>query len=101
MGEQAEYLIDEGFQALAVHQTEGCDGPCQLCEDEEQARRPVVWLEWCPSCKRKHRVSMQPCPSCGVYYVPQPVSENVANSCRRLVGSMECDGCEAYREHLR
>jgi hypothetical protein len=55
------------------------------------------WLEWCPSCKRKHLVEMRLCSSCGIYEVPQPVSDNVANNC---FASYECDGCEAYRGHM-
>ena len=59
-------------------------------------KKEPVWLEWCRSCKRKHYVTMMPCPSCGVYSVPHPVSDAVANACG---GMPECDGCEAYREH--
>ena len=57
----------------------------------------VVWLEYCNWCKRRHRVTMRPCPECGVYLTPQPVSKRVYESCR--AGSPICDGCEAYREH--
>lgn len=60
------------------------------------AVKEPVWLEWCPTCKRKHRTSVRKCPSCFVYLTAQPVSENVP-----CVGSRryECDGCEAYRDH--
>lgn len=62
--------------------------------------KKVVWLEYCQSCKRKHRVTMMPCPSCEGRggQVPQPVSDNVANTCTEGVG--ECEGCETYRDHL-
>ena len=42
---------------------------------------------------------MQPCPSCGVHHTPQPISEKVLN--RIGLNNFECDGCEAYRDHLR
>ena len=58
----------------------------------------MAWLEWCPVCKRKHRVEMGLCSSCGVYDVPRPVSDAVSNAC---YASNQCDGCEAYRDHLR
>ena len=56
-----------------------------------------TWLEYCPVCKRKHYVTPQPCPSCGVYFTPQPKSETVLENCGR---NYECDGCHAYREHM-
>ena len=60
--------------------------------------KPYVWLEWCPYCHRKHRVTMQTCPECGIYPVPQPISDNVANDC---CAPCRCDGCDAYQDHLR
>jgi len=59
-----------------------------------------VWLEYCKSCKRKHYMKMSPCPSCGGRggQFPQPVSDNVAETCNGF--DYECSGCEAYREHL-
>ena len=57
-----------------------------------------VWLEWCPSCERRHYVSPQLCPECHVYSTPQPVYVGVANSCG---ADYACDGCMAYRDHLR
>jgi len=56
----------------------------------------IMWLEYCPSCKHKHYVMMQKCPTCGVYFTPQPVSEVVANHCG---ADYSCDGCVAYRAH--
>jgi ribosomal protein L44E len=56
------------------------------------------WREWCKSCNKHHIVKMQPCPSCGVHETPQPVSDKVYEKCRAYY---ECDGCEAYRDHLR
>ena len=61
-------------------------------------KKTPIWLEYCPSCKRKHRMSYQPCHDCGVYETPQPVSHRVADKCCALA---ICDGCEAYRDHLR
>ena len=55
-----------------------------------------VWLEYCKVCKRKHYMTMKYCPSCNVYMVPMPISDNVVDSCGAYY---ECDGCEAYREH--
>ena len=57
-----------------------------------------VWLEWCPVCKRKHYVTMKPCQDCGIYEVPQPASDTVADDCGAIY---RCDGCEAYQDHLR
>jgi len=54
---------------------------------------------WCTSCKRFHVMKMRSCPSCGVYKTPQPVSESVYEKCHYL--HYECDGCDAYRDHLR
>jgi len=56
----------------------------------------IVWLEYCKSCKRKHRVTMQKCPDCGVHETPQPVSEKVYDMCK---ANYRCDGCEAYLDH--
>ena len=56
------------------------------------------WKEYCNSCKKYHFYSLQPCPDCGVYETPQPVSEKIHEICR---GNYRCDGCEAYLDHLR
>ena len=58
----------------------------------------IVWLEYCLCCKRKHYVTVQKCPTCQVYEVPQPKYDGVSNTCR---ANYDCDGCEAYRDHLR
>jgi len=57
-------------------------------------------LENCKSCGKKHRMIMRPCPSCGGKggYTLQPVSNKVLDNC---YANYECDGCEAYRDHLR
>jgi len=55
-----------------------------------------VWLEYCPFCKRRHRVSMQPCPSCNIYFTPQPISDKVYEQCG---ADYDCEGCIAYRDH--
>ncbi len=60
------------------------------------ARERPVWLEWCPTCDRAHRMTGRPCPRCGVYDVPTPMSDKVAEACNMHA---ECEGCEAYREH--
>jgi len=65
---------------------------------EDTAPRAEAWLQWCPSCQRKHYVTMQECPECRMYAVPRPASSNVADNCG---ASYRCDGCEAYDEHLR
>ena len=57
------------------------------------------WKQYFSQTKKNHIVSMQPCPSCGVYYTPQPISEKVLT--RIGLNNFECDGCEAYRDHLR
>jgi uncharacterized OB-fold protein len=54
-------------------------------------------LIYCNSCGRKHRMSLQLCPECGVYEIMMPSSEKVMDSCH---GIYRCDGCEAYREHM-
>ena len=55
-----------------------------------------VFLEYCSSCGRKHRMTHQPCPTCNTYETPQPVSEKVQETCQ---ADYSCDGCQAYREH--
>ena len=58
-----------------------------------------MWLEDCPKrCGKRHRVSMQKCPECGVYEIPRPVGE-AAYAC--YWAGDRCDGCDAYRDHLR
>ncbi len=42
-------------------------------------------------------MALKPCPSCGVYETPQPKSEKVGENC---CTNYDCDGCEAYRDHL-
>lgn len=60
--------------------------------------KPYRWLEPCKSCGRKHYMAWLPCPSCrGAYSTPQPAFAGVQESCGHIY---ECDGCEAYREHL-
>jgi hypothetical protein len=61
--------------------------------------RLYVWLEWCPVCRHRHLVTWLPCPSCAGEGggVPQPVKRRVREACGRVY---ECEGCEAYREHL-
>jgi len=54
--------------------------------------------EYCRACRRFHIMEYKKCPGCGVYKTPQPVSDNVANKCMSL--RYNCDGCEAYQEHL-
>ncbi len=56
------------------------------------------WKEWCKHCNKYHIVSNQPCPSCGVYYTPQP-SEKVQEKHGYI--NYDCDGCDAYKDHLR
>ena len=53
------------------------------------------WKELCTVCNKMHIMHMSTCLSCGVYAVVQPVSENVCHNV-----NYECDGCEAYRDHL-
>ncbi len=54
----------------------------------------------CTSCKRRHVMTLQPCPECNGRggYIPMPASSNVANNCMAL--DYRCDGCDAYRDHL-
>lgn len=54
---------------------------------------------YCPSCKKYHIMTMQPCPECGVYTTPQPKSDKVYSMCKYI--HYECEGCEAYRDHLK
>ena len=56
------------------------------------------FLDYCPSCKRKHVVAQRPCPTCHSYETPQPVSDAVANACH---ANYQCDGCRAYEDHRR
>jgi len=56
----------------------------------------IRWLLYCNTCKRKHWVTMKPCPACGVHYTAQPVSEKVHE---HVYADYDCDGCQAYRDH--
>lgn len=58
-----------------------------------------IWKEWCPKCKCYHFVSLQPCPDCGVYYTPQPVSLKIWK--KHSISTYRCDGCDAYQDHLK
>jgi hypothetical protein len=49
-------------------------------------------------CGRDHIMQIGKCPGCGVYEIPVPKSDTVAEHCH---SSDVCDGCEAYSEHLR
>ncbi len=64
------------------------------------AEREIRFLFWCPSCKKNHRMSNQPCHSCNGRggWTPQPVSQKVKENCGT---DYDCDGCMAYRNHLR
>ena len=57
----------------------------------------IKWLEPCISCDKKHWMTSQPCPACGVYHTGQP-SEKVLEKCN---ADYACDGCQAYRDHNR
>lgn len=63
---------------------------------EEIKYKSPKFLDYCRVCKRKHIMEQLPCPSCGIYYVPQPSSEKVRDNCG---ADYACDGCIAYREH--
>ena len=56
-------------------------------------------LVYCKSCKRKHRMALEPCLSCNGRggSLLQPISDHVFENCS---GNYECEGCEAYKEHL-
>ena len=56
--------------------------------------RVSVWLEPC-KCGKKHKWTMGVCPKCGVYEIPVPVSG------RCCTWDYACDGCYAYRDHMR
>ena len=59
------------------------------------------FLQYCQSCKHKHLMQFQPCPSCGGSggWTAQPASANVRNTCHSL--AYKCDGCEAYEDRYR
>jgi len=54
---------------------------------------------YCKSCKRNHIMIMQPCPDCEISFTPQPKSDKVYDKCMSL--HYCCEGCEAYKDHLR
>lgn len=58
-----------------------------------------VFLVYCPSCHRKHKMTMQPCPECNGRggHIPMPASDKVMDSCYYL--GYKCAGCEAFKEH--
>lgn len=62
------------------------------------AGRGKAIMLYCHRCKREHRVTSQPCPSCsgrgGSVMMP---SDGVLETCR---ATYECDGCDAYRDHI-
>jgi len=62
-----------------------------------EATPVITWKENCPSCKKNHIVTNKPCPSCGVYTTPQPISETVYNNCRN---NYICEGCESYNDRF-
>lgn len=47
----------------------------------------IKWKEYFPKTKKTHIVTLKPCPSCGIHQTPQPVSEKVAESCRKILVS--------------
>ena len=62
--------------------------------------KEVTFLEYCPECKCKHVMTLQPCPDCSgrsCEDVPQPKSEKVKEKCMHVY---MCTGCEAYQDHL-
>ena len=63
--------------------------------------KPHVFLVLCPSCKRRHRMTHRPCPECQGRggYIAYPISDTVSNKCHYT--GYRCDGCDAYRDHLR
>lgn len=56
------------------------------------------WKEYCEKCKKTHIFSNQPCPNCGIHYTPQPKSEKTNEKCK---ANKVCDGCDAYKDHLK
>jgi len=60
--------------------------------------KKTVWREYINGTKRYILVTMQKCPSCGVHETPQPISEKTY---AKRPFSYDCDGCEAYKDHLR
>jgi len=58
-----------------------------------------VWKQYFPKTKKTHLVTMKPCPSCGIHHTPQPVSDKVIE--QYSLSQFECDGCDAYRDHLK
>ena len=61
----------------------------------KEAEKPNIWLEYCRHCGGRHKWKLGVCPSCNVYEVPVPVSDNICWV------DYDCDGCVAYRDHLR
>lgn len=70
----------------------------ELANEEPVNAKNSKWFEYCKDCKRWHLMSNQPCPTCGKYEVPQPVSEKIKSRCHV---DYSCDGCIDYRDHLR
>jgi hypothetical protein len=58
------------------------------------------WRDFCRACGHDHIMMLRPCPDCGGRggRTPQPVSNRVLDSCS---ADYACDGCVAYRDHLR
>lgn len=62
----------------------------------------TTWLEVCRRCGHKHYMKLHDCPECQGRggQVPMPVSARVYDICDYWTED-RCDGCEAYRDHLR
>ena len=39
MGDMADWVTDNGLEAMWEHDSGQCDGPCQLCLEEEARRQ--------------------------------------------------------------
>ena len=67
----------------------------------ETTTKERAFLFDCRSCKRKHVMTLQPCPSCGGRggWIPMPKGAWTADHCMSL--DYCCDGCDAYKDHLR
>jgi hypothetical protein len=64
----------------------------------QQEIKNRVWKDSFGKSNKKHLVSMQKCPSCGVYETPQPISIKIWEN--YPLHNYECDGCSAYKDHL-
>lgn len=63
---------------------------------QKELQQEYGWLSYCCSCKHKHNVILQLCPTCNIYITPQPISKKVRDMC---LTDYSCNDCVSNIEH--